>query len=75
MPITFDQLVDDVMRRWPGTIRVFLDHKFLCVGCPIANLHTVEDSCSAHGADLAMFLACLNELPQKNRAEPPECEN
>ena len=43
--ITPDLLVDDVMRQWPGTIRVFLDFKFMCVGCPIACFHSVEDAC------------------------------
>ena len=31
-----DLTVDDVMRRWPATIRVFLDFRMGCVGCPIA---------------------------------------
>ena len=60
MPITSDRLVDDVMRRWPQTIRIFLDNRFHCVGCPIACFHTVEDACREHEADLAAFLADLN---------------
>lgn len=53
------QLVDDVMRRWPATIRVFLKHKMRCVGCPIACFHTVDDACCEHGVDRAHFLADL----------------
>lgn len=68
MPITSDDLVEDVMRRWPETIRVFLDHNFWCVGCPIASLHTVEDACRAHDAALDMFLLALNEAAGR-RAE------
>jgi hybrid cluster-associated redox disulfide protein len=59
-PITPDILVDDVMRRWPATIRVFLDFKFMCVGCPIGIFHSVEEACAEHKADRDLFLAALN---------------
>jgi hybrid cluster-associated redox disulfide protein len=52
-------LVDDVMTRWPATIRVFLDFKFSCVGCPIASFHSVDDACREHGADEDRFMAAL----------------
>jgi len=57
--IEFDALVDDIMRQWPQTIRVFLDFRMNCVGCPIATFHTVEDSCREHGVDVGTFLAAL----------------
>lgn len=59
MPVEPTQLVDDVMRQWPATIRVFLNHKMRCVGCPIACFHTVDDACREHGTDRAWFLADL----------------
>lgn len=57
--ITFGMTVDEVMRRWPGTIRVFLDFRMNCVGCPIAGFHTVEDACREHGATPGPFLCAL----------------
>jgi hybrid cluster-associated redox disulfide protein len=60
MTIETTQLVDDVMRRWPATIRVFLNHGMHCVGCPIACFHTVEDACREHKVDRAGFLADLD---------------
>jgi hybrid cluster-associated redox disulfide protein len=59
MQIGFDTLVDDVMRDEPSTIRVFLDFKMRCVGCPIACFHTVDDACREHGVDRDRFLAAL----------------
>jgi hybrid cluster-associated redox disulfide protein len=56
MTIESTQPVDDVMRRWPATIRVFLNHRMHCVGCPIACFHTVEDACREHEVDLTDFL-------------------
>jgi hybrid cluster-associated redox disulfide protein len=51
--------VDDVMRRWPGTIRVFVQFKMSCPGCPIAGFHTVDDACREHGVDRDEFLEAL----------------
>jgi hybrid cluster-associated redox disulfide protein len=45
MPIGFDDLVNDVMTDWPATVRVFLDFKMGCVGCPIACFHTLDNAC------------------------------
>jgi hybrid cluster-associated redox disulfide protein len=68
MPIRFDDLVDDVMRESPQTIRVFLQFKMRCVGCPIACFHTVDDACREHGVDREAFLealrACAHDPPR-----------
>jgi hybrid cluster-associated redox disulfide protein len=52
-------LVDEVMRRWPRTIRVFLDFRFGCVGCPIACFHTVAEASVEHRADCSAFVEAL----------------
>ena len=49
--LTADMMVDDVMRRWPATIRVFLDFRMGCVGCPIATFHSVDEACREHSID------------------------
>ncbi|MGJ5176598.1 DUF1858 domain-containing protein [Bradyrhizobium oligotrophicum] len=59
MPISFDELVDDVMRQKPETIRVFLAFGMRCVGCPIACFHNVADACREHGVDTDTFLSAL----------------
>src|SRR5262249_23230985 len=51
--------VDEVMRRWPATIRVFLDFNMHCIGCPMGTFHSVDEACREHGVDLAAFLRCL----------------
>ena len=59
MTISSHLLVADVMRRWPATVRVFLDFRMGCVGCPIASFHDIEEACREHGTDQASFLAAL----------------
>ena len=62
MSIGFDDLVDDVMSGAPETIRVFLQFRMGCVGCPIACFHTVDDACREHGVDRAAFLDALRSV-------------
>ena len=44
-----DMSLHAIMTRWPATIRVFIDWRMHCVGCPIADLHGVSDSAVKHG--------------------------
>lgn len=46
-----DMSMDEIMRLWPSAIRVVLDHGLLCVGCPIASFHTIDDAIREHGVD------------------------
>ncbi|WP_367615131.1 DUF1858 domain-containing protein [Rhodoplanes serenus] len=57
--IDSDRLVVEVMRETPATVRVFLDHRMRCVGCPIGPFHTVADACREHGIDPVRFIAAL----------------
>ncbi len=68
-------LVDDLMRRWPATIEVFMHHRLRCVGCPIACFHTVEDACREHGVNTTLFMSDLmkavrGEAVAERRAVP-----
>lgn len=52
--------LDEIMQRWPNTIAVFLRHKMLCVGCPIATFHTINNACREYDLDKDAFLKELN---------------
>ncbi len=41
--------------RWPAIAAVFLSHRMLCFGCPIAPFHTVVDACLEYGLDETRF--------------------
>ena len=62
--------MDEIMRAWPGTIRVILQHRMLCVGCPIAPFHTISDACREHSVDEALF---LDDIKREigSREDPP----
>jgi hybrid cluster-associated redox disulfide protein len=71
MPIEFDDLVDEVMRSQPKTIRIFLDFKMGCVGCPIACFHTVDDACVEHGIDRNAFMKALRDIAGQGKRGKP----
>jgi hybrid cluster-associated redox disulfide protein len=56
---TPDLTVDKVMCRWPATIRVFIDFKMHCVGCPIATFHSVDEASREHKIDAVALLDAL----------------
>lgn len=73
-----DMPVDEIMRRWPATIRTFMRHRMLCIGCPIGVFHTVADACAAHGLDQDAFeaelLAAMPADPASNQPSFREIE-
>ena len=57
-----DLTVNAVMTRWPATIRVFLDRRMHCVGCPVGGLHSLEEAAKAHDLPLADLLSELARM-------------
>ena len=45
--------VEAIMTRWPRTVRVFIDWRLHCIGCPIGDFHRLADSAREHGYDTA----------------------
>jgi len=62
MQVGFDDIVGEVMSARPATIRVFLDFRMGCVGCPISAFHTVDDACKEHSIDRNEFLTALRAI-------------
>jgi hybrid cluster-associated redox disulfide protein len=56
---TLDMTVDQVMNRWPASIRVFMNFRMSCVGCPIASFHSVDEASREHKIDAAAVLGAL----------------
>lgn len=54
--ITADMAVDEVMRRWPGTVTVFIRRRMACVGCAIGPLHTVAEAGFVYGLPAAILV-------------------
>ena len=48
-----------LFQTWPQAGAVFLSHRMLCFGCPIAPFHTVMDACAEYQLDEDAFRAEL----------------
>lgn len=62
-----DLSVAEIMSAWPSTIRVFLDRRMHCVGCPIAPFHTLPDAAGEHGLLLAGLVADIEHQVERER--------
>ena len=60
--LALDMTVEQVMNRWPDSVRVFLDFRMNCVGCPIAAFHSVEEAGREHGIDGHAILEKLRSV-------------
>jgi hybrid cluster-associated redox disulfide protein len=59
LPDLDDLPVDEIMRRWPQTVRLFVDWRMACVGCPIGDFHCLADAAEEHGYEVDDLRAAL----------------
>jgi hybrid cluster-associated redox disulfide protein len=58
--------VGELIFQYPSVVRVFIQRKMLCAGCPVEAFHTLEDAARFHGILLAPLIQDL-----ENAAGPP----
>tara|TARA_Y100000310_G_C20490918_1_gene719168 strand:+ start:558 stop:755 length:198 start_codon:yes stop_codon:yes gene_type:complete len=61
MNITKDMTIEQVIKKYPDTIEVFVKHGFHCLGCSMASMETLEQGCEVHEIDVEKFLKELND--------------
>jgi hybrid cluster-associated redox disulfide protein len=59
--ITADMPIGDVVRNYPETIKIFLQHGLMCVGCAVARFENIRDGATAHGIDVDALIRDLNQ--------------
>lgn len=58
--ITRDMTFFEVMRTYPGAVKVLQKHNLGCVGCMGAQNESLEQGARAHGLDIEILLKDLN---------------
>ena len=58
--ITKEMTIGEVMREHPKTVRVFLAHGLMCVGCAAARFENILQGATAHGIDVDALVTDLN---------------
>ncbi len=65
-------IIDDVMRRYPETVSVFLQFGMDCYGCSMARFESVKDGAAAYHVDLHLLTQALDEAARKTKTGFPE---
>jgi hybrid cluster-associated redox disulfide protein len=63
--ISDDMPIGEVLKKYPQTMRVFLSHGLMCVGCAIARFENVRQGAQAHGIDVDALMKDLNQVVQQ----------
>jgi len=60
MAITKEMAIGEIVTKYPQTVRVFLTHGLMCIGCAAARFENLEQGATAHGIDVEALLKDLN---------------
>ena len=53
--------IGDLLQSNPEKAPILLDAGMQCVGCPAAQMETLEEACAVHGIDLEELVSNLNK--------------
>ena len=58
--ITLDHFMNEIMDRWPVTIKLILEYRMACVGCSLSSFDTLGDALEAYNLPQDAVLKALN---------------
>lgn len=59
--ITKDMTIGEIVKNYPDKIEILAEAGMGCVGCPSAQVETVEEAAQVHGINIEDLLAKLNK--------------
>jgi len=60
--ITKEMSIGEIVRKYPQTVPVFMQHGLGCIGCAAAHFENLEQGAMAHGIDIETLVKALNEV-------------
>ncbi len=60
--ITKEMRIDEVIKKYPETVEIFVKYGFHCIGCIAASFESIEQGAMAHGITVEELLEDLNEV-------------
>lgn len=72
-PLSLDLNVAEVLDRWPGVVRLFIQYHLDCVGCPMAQFCDLEMAVTVYDLDAQCFVQALQAVIASEDAQdtPP----
>ncbi len=60
-----EMLISEIVKEYPQTAPLFLEHGMHCIGCAFAKDERVEEAAKVHQIDLKKLLKELNKTIEK----------
>jgi hybrid cluster-associated redox disulfide protein len=67
--ITGDMKIDEIVSKYPQTLRVLFQYGLGCIGCHAASYESLAEGVMAHGINLDAVLKDLNKILESNETE------
>jgi len=61
MAITKDMFISDILKENENAAPILMNHGMGCLGCPSAQMETLEQAAMVHGIDLKVLIEELNK--------------
>jgi hybrid cluster-associated redox disulfide protein len=61
MAITKDMFIGQLLKEKPEAAEILFQYGMGCIGCPSAQMESLEQAAAVHGIDLEELLKSLNE--------------
>ena len=61
MAITKEMVIREIIQSKPEAAEILMAHGMGCVGCPGAQMETLEEAAAVHGMNLQKLLDALNK--------------
>lgn len=62
---TQDMIIGNIVRDYPELIDTFIENGMHCIGCPSAQMESINDACMVHGIKTSTLLDALNNAHSK----------
>lgn len=61
MTITKDMLISDILSAKPDAAPILMQYGMGCLGCPSAQMESLEQAAQIHGIDIDELIKALNK--------------
>lgn len=62
MKVTKEMTIGEIIRTNPNAAQTLMGFGLGCVGCPSAQMETLEEAAQVHGMDVNEMMEALNQL-------------
>lgn len=58
--VTKDMIIGEILQIDKGIIPILMNAGMHCLGCPSAQMESIEDACAVHGMDVNVLIDEIN---------------